>query len=194
MRAISEKQQQILDCIAKCIDEHGYPPSVREICCAVHLKSPSTVQRHLNILEEKGYIRRESGSSRSVTLTRQASPKGIPLLGHVAAGHPILAVEDAQGYIDFDPGESGDFFALGIKGDSMVGAGILDGDTVVVKRQRSAASGDIVIALLGDEATCKRLRIEGQKVLLMPENDKYQPIDGREAAILGRVTALIRNY
>lgn len=194
MKPLSEKQRQIMDCIAKSIDEHGYPPSVREICSAVRLKSPSTVQRHLNILESRGFIRRESGSSRSITLTDRAPAGRIPLVGQVAAGLPILAEENVRGYLAYDPGEKGVFFALTVKGDSMTGAGILDGDTVIVRSQTSASSGDIVIALIGDEATCKRLLADGSRVLLMPENDRYEPIDGRDAVILGRVAALIRNY
>lgn len=194
MKPLSEKQRQIMDCIAKSIDERGYPPSVREICSAVRLKSPSTVQRHLNILESRGLIRRESGSSRSITLTDRAPAGRIPLVGQVAAGLPILAEENVRGYLAYDPGEKGVFFALTVKGDSMTGAGILDGDTVIVRSQTSAASGDIVIALIGDEATCKRLLADGSRVLLMPENDRYEPIDGRDAVILGRVAALIRNY
>ncbi len=194
MKPLSEKQLQIMDCIAKSISERGFPPSVREICSAVRLRSPSTVQRHLNILEERGYIRRESGSFRSVTLTDRAPAGRIPLVGQVAAGVPILAEENVRGYVSCDTGEAGTFFALTVRGDSMTGAGILDGDTVVVKSQTTAASGDIVIALIGDEATCKRLFADGSRVLLMPENDRYEPIDGRDAVILGRVTALIRNY
>ena len=194
MKPLSEKQRQIMDCIAKSIDERGYPPSVREICSAVRLKSPSTVQRHLNILESRGLIRRESGSSRSITLTDRAPAGRIPLVGQVAAGLPILAEENVRGYLAYDPGEKGVFFALTVKGDSMTGAGILDGDTVIVRSQTSASSGDIVIALIGDEATCKRLLADGSRVLLMPENDRYEPIDGRDAVILGRVAALIRNY
>ena len=194
MKPLSEKQRQIMDCIAKSIDERGYPPSVREICSAVRLKSPSTVQRHLNILESRGLIRRESGSSRSITLTDRAPAGRIPLVGQVAAGTPILAEENVRGYLAYDPGEKGVFFALTVKGDSMTGAGILDGDTVIVRSQTSAASGDIVIALIGDEATCKRLLADGSRVLLMPENGRYEPIDGRDAVILGRVAALIRNY
>ena len=194
MRPLSEKQRQILSFIDGSIASRGYSPSVREIANAVHLRSPSTVQRHLNILEEAGYIRREKGSSRSLTLTGRLPAGKIPVLGRVAAGSPITAEENVLGYVDFDTDEPDAFFALKIKGDSMTGAGILDGDTVVVRSQQTAAPGDIVIALIGEEATCKRLAVEKKKVLLMPENDMYGPIDGSGAVILGRVTALIRNY
>ena len=194
MRPLSEKQRQILSFINASISSRGYSPSVREIARAVHLSSPSTVQRHLNILEEAGCIRREKGSSRSITLTGRSPAGKVPVLGRVAAGPPLTAEENVLGYVDFDTDEPDAFFALKIKGDSMTGAGILDGDTVVVRSQQTADPGDIVIALIGDEATCKRLCVEKKKVLLMPENDRYEPIDGGGAVILGRVAALIRNY
>ena len=194
MKPLSEKQRQILACIEDRIATHGYPPSVREICAEVRLRSPSTVQRHLNILEDAGYIRRERGSSRSLTLARRSNAGRIPVLGRVAAGPPLLAEENVLGYVEYDAEDRERCFALRIKGDSMTGAGILDGDTVVVRSQQTADPGDIVIAPIGDEATCKRLGIEGGKVLLKPENDKYEPIDGANAVILGRVAALIRNY
>jgi|LSQX01.2.fsa_nt_gb repressor LexA len=195
MAGISAKQKQILDCIGRSIAERGFPPSVRDICLQVGLKSPSTVQRHLNILEDAGYVRRSGGSSRSVTLTELSRPKeGVPIIGSVAAGNPILAVENIVGWVDYDPKDKGEHFALNIKGDSMVGAGILDGDTVIVKKQSTANNGEIIVALIGDEATCKRLKLSNGLVLLMPENDLYSPIDGSEALILGRVIALIRNY
>ena len=194
MRPLSEKQRQILSFIDASITSRGYSPSVREICSGVRLRSPSTVQRHLNILESAGYIRREKGSSRSLTLTGRSPAGKIPVLGRVAAGPPLTAEENVLGYVDFDTDDPDAFFALRIKGDSMTGAGILDGDTVVVHSQQTADPGDIVIALIGDEATCKRLAFEKKKILLKPENDKYGPIDGADAVILGRVAALIRNY
>ncbi len=184
----------MLECIRDYIDRNGYPPSVRDICSAVGLSSPSTVHSHLNTLERLGYICRDGGRNRSIRITEQAAPSGVPILGTVAAGAPILAVEDAIGYIPYDPEHVGEYFALRIKGESMINAGILDGDMIIVRRQDSAVNGEIVVALIGDEATCKRLSISSGRVLLLPENEEYSPIDGSEAAILGKVTAVIRKY
>lgn len=158
------------------------------------LSSPSTVHSHLNTLERLGYIARDGGRNRSIRLTERETPSGVPILGTVAAGAPILAVEDAIGYIPYDPERTGEYFALKIKGESMINAGILDGDMIIVRRQNTALHGEIVVALLGDEATCKRLYTRGGEVLLLPENDDYSPIDGREASILGKVTNVIRKY
>ncbi len=195
MKALTRKQRQILDCIAKSIERNGFPPSVREIGALVGLSSPSTVHSHLAALEKAGYIKRAEGKTRSITLTELAlPPEGIPILGAVAAGEPILAVEDAIGYIGYDTESEGEFFALKIKGDSMINAGILDGDMVIVRRQPTAHNGEIVIALIEDSATCKRLRRENGKVLLLPENDDYEPINGDGAEILGKVVAVIRRY
>ena len=156
---------------------------------------PVMVNSHLDSLEKLGYIRRETGKRRSITLTERCTqPEGIPILGTVAAGQPILAVEDAEGYLTYTPERAGEYFALRIKGDSMIRAGILDGDMVVVRSQSTADHGQIVIALLGEDATCKRLWHVGGRVMLMPENEAYQPIDGTGARILGRVTAVVRTY
>jgi len=193
MQALSAKQKRILDYIAQSVKDHGYPPSVREIAAEVGLKSPSTVHAHLNTLERTGYITRDAKKTRAITIT--AGPAaGVPILGTVAAGQPILAVEDALGYLPYDIGDSGAYFALRIKGDSMIEAGILEDDMVVVKSQPTARDREIVIALIGEEATCKRLSLENGKVWLLPENENYDPIDGDEASILGKVTAVIRTY
>lgn len=193
MRGLSKKQQMILDYIIECVNAQGYPPSVREIADAVGLKSPSTVHCHLNTLEDAGYIIRDSGKTRAITLA-DGLQSGVPILGSVAAGEPILAVEDAIGYLPYTTDDNGDYFALRIRGDSMTDAGILDGDMVIVRSQQTAWSGEIVIALIEDEATCKTLRIEGRRRWLMPENDAYDPIDGTNVEILGKVTAVIRTY
>ncbi len=195
MKGLSKKQKQVLDCIISSIRERGYPPSVREIGRELGLSSPSTVNSHLDSLEELGYIRREAGKSRSIRLTERCTvPEGIPILGTVAAGRPILAVENPEGYVTYTPEGSGDYFALRIKGDSMIRAGIMDGDLVVVRSQQTAENGEIVIALLEEEATCKRLSRSGGRVTLLPENEAYSPIDGTGARILGRVSAVIRTY
>ena len=194
MKQLAGKQLLIYEYICKCCDGRGYPPSVREICDAVGLRSTSTVHSHLNALESLGLISRDTGRTRAITLLKKQENEGIPILGTVAAGQPILAVEDAVGFLKYDAGDSGEFFALRIKGRSMINAGILDGDMVVVRRQPSAQNGQIVIALLGDEATCKRLIIDGGHIWLKPENEDYDLIDGTDAVILGKVTAVIRTY
>lgn len=195
MKPLTAMQQAVLECIKRSISENGYPPSVREICKYVGLKSPSTVHNHLNSLERMGYLHRSSGKTRAITLTPLAAqPEGIPILGTVAAGQPILAVEDAIGYLDYYTGDPSNYFALRIRGASMINAGILDGDLVVVRKQSTADNGEIVIALLNDEATCKRLSKSNGKIWLLAENDDYDDIDGSNAIILGKVTAVIRQY
>ncbi len=188
---LTDKQREVYEFLRDFQRRTGYAPSVREIANAVRLASTSSVQLHLNTLERLGYISRSDGKTRAITI---AEPEGVPILGEVAAGSPILAVEDALGYLPWGGGNGEEYFALKIRGESMINAGILDGDMVVVKRQQTAKSGEIVIALLGDGATCKRLKKSGGSVLLMPENDDYDPIDGDGVTILGRVTAVIRTY
>ena len=194
MEKLTQTQQKVLTCIKSYIEHNGYPPAVRDICSATGLSSPSTVHSHLNTLERLGYISRDGGKNRSIRIIEEPVPAGVPVPGTVAAGSPILAVEDAIGYIPYDPERSGEYFALRIRGESMINAGILDGDMIIVRRQDTADNGEIVVALLGDEATCKRLSRSNGEVWLLPENDAFSPIDGREASILGKVTAVIRKY
>ncbi len=203
MKPLTAKQQQIYDYIVSYSDEHGYPPSVREIAAAVGLKSPSTVHFHMKALEEAGAIQKSAGKTRAITPVRQSgimeeedsTVNRIPVVGNVAAGSPILAEECIEDYLTFDTdGLSGEHFALRIRGESMLQAGILPGDLVVVHRQQVARNGEIVIALLGDEATCKRLDKRSGHVWLLPENDEYEPINGDEAQILGKVVAVVRRY
>ena len=198
-------QQKIYEYIAACIREQGYPPSVREIGAAVGLKSPSTVHFHLKGLEEAGMIVKAEGKTRAITL---ASPAGravgeemdpranqIPVVGNVAAGSPILAEECIEDYLTFDTqGKAGEFFALKVRGESMLNAGILPGDLVVVHQQPDANSGEIVVALFEDEATVKTLRRKDGHIWLMPENPEYEPIDGDGCTILGKVVAVVRRY
>ena len=198
MAQLSKMQQRIYDFIAQTIQEQGYPPSVREIGDAVGLKSPSTVHFHLKHLEELGVIGKSAGKGRAITLTEQPQEPmedRIPIVGHVAAGTPILAQECIEDYLTFDTGGRADeYFALRVRGESMINAGILPDDLVVVRQQRTANNGEIVVALLEDEATVKRLSRRGSEVWLLPENEAYSPIDGRYAQIMGRVTAVIRRY
>lgn len=202
MKQLTQKQQVIYDYLRQFTAQNGYPPSVREIAAAVGLKSPSTVHFHLKALEEAGAITRGTGKTRAISTVHSSVPEEedprinrVPVLGNVAAGAPILAEECVEDYLTFDTqGLSGEHFALRIRGESMLGAGILPGDHVVVHRQPVARSGEIVIALLGDEATCKRLNKQGGKVWLLPENPDYDPIDGTDCQILGKVVAVIRRY
>lgn len=200
MGKLTPKQQQIYDYILAFSNEHGYPPSVREIAEAVHLKSPATVHFHLKGLREAGYITQAEGKTRAITVVGgDAGRKNqVPLVGYVAAGTPILAQENIEEYLTFDTnGLSGEHFALKVRGESMLEAGILPGDVVVVHQQPLARNGDIVVALFEDEATVKTFRRESDgHIWLYPENSnpEYQPIDGEGCSILGRVVAVIRRY
>lgn len=177
------------------IPQQGYAPSVREICEAVGLKSPSTVHFHLKSLQERGLIEKGDGKGRALVLTGVQERKRIPVVGTVAAGAPILAQECIEDYLTFDcGGREEESFALRVRGESMIKAGILPGDLVVVRRQQTAENGEIVVALLEDEATVKRLSRKNGHIWLLPENDDYQPIDGTNAQILGKVTAVVRQY
>ena len=199
---LTPKQAEIYAFILQFTKEHGYPPSVREIGSAVNLKSPSTVHFHMKKLEAEGYILKADGKTRAITLPKEAVAEEldsrenqVPVLGNVAAGSPILAEENIDEYLTFDTGGlSGEHFALKVRGESMLYAGILPDDLVVVHRQESFREGDIVVALFEDEATVKTLHRENGHIWLMPENPDYRPIDGEGAALLGRVVAVIRRY
>lgn len=199
MNQLSAKQARIYEFILSFTNENGYPPSVREIAEAVGLKSPSTVHFHLKSLEEAGVITRGAGKTRAITAVHPvedvptAAENRVPVLGNVAAGAPILAEEYVEEYIPFDT--AGDAcFALRIRGESMKDIGMLPGDLVIVRRQDTAVNGDIVIALIGDEATCKRYSRRNGHTWLLPENEEYEPIDGTFARILGKVIGLQRRY
>ena len=196
MPELTHMQQKIYNYIAACVQKQGYPPSVREIGDAVGLRSPSTVHFHLKHLEEAGVIIKGAGKGRALALTEPPVPKNhVPVLGSVAAGNPILAEECVEDYLPFDAGgRDEEYFALRVRGESMLNAGILPGDLVVVHRQSTARHGEIVVALLEDEATVKRLSLRNGQVWLMPENDEYSPIDGTYARILGKVAAVTRYY
>lgn len=207
MQKLSKMQQRIYDYIVSCLREQGYPPSVREIGEAVGLKSPSTVHFHLKNLEEAGVIEKGAGKGRAIALTHpptgaamptpvQEPPADrIPIVGNVAAGSPILAEECIEDYLTFDTGgRGGEYFALHVRGESMINAGILPGDLVVVRRQQTADNGQIVVAMIGDEATVKRFSRKNGQIWLLPENEAYSPIDGSEAVLLGKVAAVVRRY
>ena len=196
MAELSNMQKRIYEYIAACIQQQGYPPSVREIGEAVGLKSPSTVHFHLKHLEEAGMIEKGAGKGRAITLTAPAVPEDkVPIVGNVAAGSPILAQECIEDYLTFDTGgRSGEFFALRVRGESMLNAGILPGDLVVVQQQNTARNGEIVVAMIEDEATVKTYSKQNGHVWRLPENDAYEPIDGTYAEILGKVAAVVRRY
>ena len=192
-KILSPKRRAILEYIESFAQENGYAPSVREIGDAVGLRSPSTVHAHLRILEENGYLQKSKGKTRTLSLPGQPGYRNVPVIGTVRAGQPILAVEDAVGYVPFEGSGEG-LFALNVRGDSMKDAAILEDDVVIVRRQPTADNGQIVVALIDDEATVKRLRLEKGHVWLMPENPAYQPIDGEGCSILGVVVAVYRYH
>ncbi len=194
MSILSERQQQIFDFIKKCHNE-GRSPSIREICDETGLKSPSTAHHHLSALERKGLIERDKGA-RLIKVVGEDKVNQVPILGRVTAGMPVLAVEDIEGYIpikeSFSRGRN--LFALRIDGESMLNAGIYDGDIVIVNKTPVAENGSIVIAMVEDEATCKRFYKENGHYRLQPENDEFEPIIVDEVEILGTVISLFRNY
>ena len=199
-KVISRRQEQILDYIKAETETQGYPPSVREIGRAVGLKSTSTVHGHLAQLERKGYIRRDSSKPRAIEvlpaagiLPRSASVT-VPLVGRVTAGLPVLAVENIEDYFPLpkDFGDQGTHFLLRVTGDSMLEAGLLAGDYVIVRQQENAENGEIVVALLEDEATVKRFFKEKDKLRLQPENRFMEPIIVEDASILGKVIGVVR--
>ena len=192
MPRTSNKAQMIVDYVNQFIQENGYSPSVREIGQAVGLRSTASVSYHLQALQEKGLLQSPGAKGRKRTIVTAVRPGQIPVVGVVTAGLPILAVENQEGTMVWD-GEPG-CFALRVRGDSMIGAGILSGDRVVVRPQSTADDGQIVVARIGDEATVKRLRRRNGEIWLMPENDNYAPIDGSEAEIIGLVKAVVREY
>ena len=198
MRSSQANQQRILDFIKSEIEMKGYPPSVREICQAVGLKSTSTVHAHLNHLEEQGLIRRDSTKPRALEVLDGSHQRGrsVPLVGRVTAGQPILAVENIEDYLVLPQNMLGqdDVFCLRVQGESMIDIGILDGDIVVLRRQDSADNGDIVVALVDDEATLKRIYYEDGHVRLQPENATMAPIIVENAAVLGKLVALFRQF
>lgn len=192
MPRTSDKSQQILQFIRQFVQENGYAPSVREIGAGVGLKSTASVSYHLKALQDKGLLQGGDCKGRKRAIATGVRAGQIPVVGVVTAGLPILAVENQEGTMPWDGDPS--CFALRVRGDSMIGAGILSGDKVVVRPQQTADDGQIVVARLEDEATVKRLYRRNGQVWLMPENPAYEPIDGRQAQIIGIVKAVLREY
>jgi repressor LexA len=199
---LTKRQQEIFDFIRQYCDLNGYPPTVRDIGKAVGLASSSTVHAHLANLEKLGVLRRDPTKPRALELLDRAAAgvrglvrPGLPLVGLVAAGQPILAEENIEEYVATPEAAGGDDgeFLLRVRGDSMKNAGILDGDLVVVKPQETAADGEIVVALVGEEATVKRFYQESDHIRLQPENEAVEPIRVREVRIVGRVVGLMRS-
>ena len=192
MPRTSDKAQLILNYVNEFIQENGYSPSVREIGAAVGLRSTASVSYHLQALQAKGLLQDPGAKGRKRAIVTTQRPGQIPVVGVVTAGLPILAVENQEGTMAWEGDPS--CFALRVRGDSMVGAGIMSGDKVVVRPQQHADDGQIVVARIGDEATVKRLRRRHGEIWLMPENDSYEPIDGTEAELIGIVKAVYREY
>jgi repressor LexA len=196
---LTKRQQEIFDFIKRYSDRHGYPPTVRDIGKAIGLTSSSTVHAHLANLEKVGLLRRDSSKPRAIEVLvdkakQVVSPSGLPVVGQVAAGEPVLAeenIEDYQPIPDIAGGDHGEF-VLRVRGDSMKDAGIFHGDHVIVQSQPSVQDGDIVVALVGEEATVKRFFKEADHVRLQPENEDMEPIRSRDASVLGRVVGVCR--
>jgi repressor LexA len=196
---LTKRQQEIFDYVKRYAREHGYPPTVRDIGKAIGLTSSSTVHAHLANLEKLGLLRRDPTKPRAIevladTAKAAAAAPGLPLVGQVAAGQPVLAEENIEEYVAVPPiagGEDG-HFVLRVKGDSMKDVGIFDGDHVVVRQQETARNGEIVVALVDDEATVKRFFRERDHVRLQPENAAVEPIRSRDAQVLGRVVGVFR--
>ena len=198
MRASLENQNKILDFIRREIEEKGYPPSVREICAAVGLKSTSTVHAHLNNLEKRGLIRRDSTKPRALEVLDNSVSRGrsIPLVGKVTAGLPILATQNIEDYLTLPQSMLGhdELFCLRVQGESMIEMGILDGDIIVVRQQSDAENGEVVVAMIDDEATVKRIYFEPDRIRLQPENSSMDPIYTDHVQVLGKVVALLRQF
>lgn len=194
MKPLNEKQERVLMFLKERAQD-GVPPSVREICAAAGIKSTSTVHAYLKVLEDEGYITRKSGLNRAIRVPGENVAR-VPLLGRVTAGKPILAIEEVEDYVPYSGSgyQPGELFALRVVGDSMINAGILNGDIVIVRKTPTADNGEIVVALIGDEATVKRIYRENGHIRLQPENEAYEPIIVEEAVVLGKVISLLRYF
>ncbi len=203
---ITPRQKEILDFIKDYVDLNGYPPTYREIGRQFNISSTFGVKRHIDALVKKGYLTNENRSSRTLSLIINNNPIkenniiDIPIVGRVAAGIPIFSEENIEGNLALDKnliGNRTECFGLKVRGDSMINAGILEGDLVIIQPQRQAQNGDIIVALIGDEATMKRLVIDDGKIFLVPENENYEPIiieNPEEFTIIGKVVGVFRSY
>lgn len=202
MTKLTEKELQIYEYVRNCIEQNGYAPVVRDICSALGISSTSTVHSYLHRLETKGYLKMSSGKSRTIRIETDLGAGGektrrVPILGRVTAGSPILAVENYDGYVDFPivmARGRANLFALRVLGESMIEAGILDGDIVVVESVQHADDGEIVVAMIGDDATVKRIYRDHGRIRLQPANSTMQPIYADEVTVLGKVIANFRFY
>ncbi|MDD5018696.1 MAG: transcriptional repressor LexA [Eubacteriales bacterium] len=201
MEQLTKRQNDVLKYLKSYINEHGYSPCVRDICTALNLRSTSTAHAHLTKLEKKGYITRDPAKPRTtMILGKDSAAKqrmvSVPVVGKVAAGYPITAVENIDEYISLPYSLLGsdDVFILNVSGDSMIDAGIFDKDKIIAQKQDYAQNGDIVVALLDDEATVKRFYIENDRVRLQAENENYAPIYARDIDILGKVIGVLRMF
>lgn len=202
---LTDRQREILDFIQAFISENGFPPTFREIASNFNIASTFGVKRHIDALVKKGYLSSISNSGRTLSLVNQNTPKAeipfeIPIVGRVAAGYPILAEENIEGTLSIDPSlirRKKECFGLKVKGDSMINAGIFEGDLVIISPQKECTDGDIVVALLDDEATMKRFVKEGDQIYLKPENENYSVIDLNKYSnfsIIGKVVGVFRSY
>jgi repressor LexA len=201
MRELTERQQQVLDIVRRYLLKNGQSPTVREIVRELGVRSTCTVHKHIIALEKKGYISKTKYGYRSIELPGEYSPRqikftSVPLVGRVAAGQPLLAAENLDGFLPIpaDMAQGEGLFALKVRGDSMVNAGIFDGDVIVARKQSAADNGDIVVALVEDEATVKRFFRESGQVRLQAENSAYPPIITPNVQILGKVALSIRQF
>jgi repressor LexA len=198
-KKLTEKQELIFGFIKQEIIQSGYPPTVREIGEKFNITVKGAYD-HIKAIEKKGFIRTEQNKSRAIVINDNSISAGdticVPLLGRIAAGMPILAQENIEEYLSFPKAMmgNGNFFALEVKGDSMIGAGIFDGDIAIIKQQTTANNGEIVAALIEDEATLKRFKLQNGKAYLIPENQLYKPIISEQVTILGKLSAVFRAY
>ncbi len=200
MKPLTAQQKRVLDFISREVAERGYPPSVRDICAALGFRSSSTAHRYLATLEDMGYLERGAARSRAIRIVERDSSsmhcRYLPIIGRISAGKPLLAEENLEGYFPLPAGfaAGGEYFILRIEGESMSGAGIHNGDFVIVRRQETVENGEIAALLLGEEATVKRLFLEKDCFRLQPENDQFETILAREVEVLGKVTGLFRRF
>lgn len=196
MDKLKPKEQKVYDYIVKAVKDNGFAPSVRDIMADLGYKSTSTVHMYLNRLDTLGYIRKEDGKSRAISVVNEDMPTviAVPVLGTVTAGQPILAQENFDGYIGYIGSGFEEMFALKVRGDSMIEVGILDGDMIIAEKTCYAENGEIVVALIENEATVKRFFRENGHYRLQPENQTMEPIIVDEVMILGKVVAIQRNY